>query len=101
VWFPVRGLFEGKITFNLDQIKADIMSDDPLTYGAYGEDLHGTLKDRLSEIIYNHAYEAAAGGRDEAAARRALDPLFTLAKRERLLPGIEKAWKDGLKDGGR
>jgi hypothetical protein len=93
-----RGIREASI--DLDRVMLDIMSDDPMTHGSYGEDLRGTLKERLSEIIYNHAYETAVGDRNEAKSRRALDHLFALAKRERILPAIEKAWQDGLKDGG-
>jgi hypothetical protein len=90
----------GEAKLNLDQIKADIMSDDPLTYGAYSQDdLSGSLKDRIEEIVYNHAYEAASGHRDEASARRALEVLFALAKKEKFQAVAEKAWRDGLKDG--
>jgi hypothetical protein len=85
---------------DLDRIKADIMSDDPLTYGAYSQDdLHGSLKDRIEEIVYNHAYEVASGRRDETSARRAMDAIFALAKKEKFQAVVEKAWRDGLKDG--
>ena len=87
-------------SINLDQIKADIMSDDPLTYGAfYPDDLHGSLKDRLTEIVYYDAYTAAAGKHDAEKARRKLDDLFALARREKILASVQKAWRDGLKDG--
>lgn len=91
----------GEARLDLDQIKADIMSDDPLTYDAfYPDDLHGSLKDRIEEIVYYDAYTAAAGKHDEEKVRRKLAPLFLIAKKEKILPAIEKAWRDGLKDGG-
>lgn len=87
--------------FDLDRIKADIMSDDSQTYGAYyPDDLHGSLKDRLIEIVYYGAYTAAAGRHDVTKARQKREALFALAKREKVLAAVEKAWRDGLKDGG-
>jgi len=91
---------------DLDKIKAEIMANDPAYYGPYGEyEFSGGIKERVEEIIYNHAYEAASPYRPEksnpAAMRRRLDKtLFALAKREGFKAVAEKAWKDGLKDGG-
>ena len=88
---------------DLDQIKDEIMANDPATYGNYGEyEFSGTLKDRVGEIIYNHAYEAASpyGPANPASMRRTLDKtLFALAKREGFKAHAEKMWKSGVKDG--
>jgi outer membrane biosynthesis protein TonB len=87
----------------LDQIKKELLANDPATYGDYGEyELSGSLKERVEEIIYNHAYEAASryGPDNPASMRRALNKtLFALAKREGFKSAAEKSWKLGLKDG--
>lgn len=94
----------GEARLDLDQIKADIMANDPATYDDYGEyELHGSLKDRVCEIIYNHAYQAASpySSISPDSMRRMLDKsLFALAKRERFLPDAKKWWEKGLEDGG-
>ena len=84
---------------NLDRIKKDLMADDPATFSDYGEyELSGSLKDRVTEIIYNHAWEAGSSGQ-EAQARRSVRTLFTLSRQERFLPAAEKAWRTGVRDG--
>lgn len=88
---------------DLDKIKDEIMANDPATYGDYGEyEFSGSLKDRVGEIIYNHAYEAASpyGPANPASMRRTLEKtLFAIAKREGFKAHAEKMWKSGLKDG--
>lgn len=95
------GLIEAKV--DIDKIEAEIMANDEATYRDYGEyEFSGTIKDRVYEIIYNHAYEAASpySPHSPDAMKRSLAPLFALAKKRHFAPAAEKAWKDGLKDGG-
>ena len=91
-----------EVRLDLDKIKAAIMANDPATYGDYGEyEFDGSLRDRLDEIIYNHAYETTtrSGDGKVAQTKRMLAPLFALAKREGFGAAALKAWKDGLKAG--
>lgn len=99
-------LFEAVKRVNrLDQIKQELLANDPATYGDYGEyEFSGSLQQRVSEIIYNHGWEAgnaAKGGDKQVVARseKAMKNLFALAKREGFGPKAKRDWSSGVKDG--
>lgn len=80
------------------RIKQELMSNDPSTFDDYGEySLHGSLKDRVIEILWNQGFEAGSAG--HSTPYPGVKNLLALAKKERFGPAAKKAWDAGVKAG--